>query len=495
MKKKEHLYMRSIVKMTAAVLLMSTLLPMVACADMSEQTESDTVTGTFAGTVTETETEFNPEIEKKNYNCEFNILVGGLFNPNEIVLSQEQSTGDSFDTAIYDRVLKIEDHLGVTCVLAKESGWTTYADPLLRAVTAGDDAYQVFLTAVESTHGTLAGLNCLYDFNDFESINLDAPYWAADVMESISVKNKLFFGYSDLCLTRAKCVVFNKEMLEDNRLDSPYTLVKNKQWTLDKLIDMASGIYIDDGNSSRGVEDTYGISGWIHDPLVSLVTSSGIRIADRDSDGYYTFTYENSKEKMITLIDKIMALYNSEDAYFWTGWNVPKEQQVDFAEGNSLFQLYATDELVLFRDKDIRFGILPYPMYDEDQEDYRTLIWSGMMAVPTTIQNPEMVGEVLELLAYYAPPVKVAYFEDLLSAKLSEAPDDAEMLDLLWNTQVGDVGMLCCNISHEVASMTYMLPIIVSEETTNTYSSYMKKNTRAAQKSLDQFFKQGNYDE
>ena len=52
------------------------------------------------------------------------------------------------------------------------------------------------------------------------------------------------------------------------------------------------------------------------------------------------------------------------------------------------------------------------------------------MGVPASVNkagNPQMVGEVLELLGYYTGTVKTAYYELQLGAKVSEAQEDADM--------------------------------------------------------------------
>jgi hypothetical protein len=133
------------------------------------------------------------------------------------------------------------------------------------------------------------------------------------------------------------------------------------------------------------------------------------------------------------------------------------------------------------RSEPVRFGVLPYPLYDEKQENYYSLSWNGVMMVPGSIKNPTMVGEVIELLAYYTAPVKVAYYEDLLGSKLAEAPEDAAMLDIIWDSQVSDIGLIT------ECSMLYMTPNLCISGI-DTFSSYLKSNTKLANKALDKIF-------
>jgi hypothetical protein len=134
--------------------------------------------------------------------------------------------------------------------------------------------------------------------------------------------------------------------------------------------------------------------------------------------------------------------------------------------------------------------VLPYPLWDEHQAEYQSLNWNGMMGVPGAIKNTDMVGEVLELMGYYTADVKVAYYEKLLGTKLAEAPDDAEMLDIIWASQVSDVGIIACNSSGSMDALVYMIPKMC-EEGRNNFASYMKSNGKGAQRGLDRVFKQG----
>lgn len=112
-----------------------------------------------------------------------------------------------------------------------------------------------------------------------------------------------------------------------------------------------------------------------------------------------------------------------------------------------------------------------------------------MLGVPASIKNPEMVGEALELLNYYSEPVKEAFYENLLGSKVAQSPDDVEMLNIIWDTQVSDVGIITCNSSKAMDNLVYMLPKMCEEGNTN-FASYMKSNKKPAQRSLDQVFEE-----
>ena len=185
-----------------------------------------------------------------------------------------------------------------------------------------------------------------------------------------------------------------------------------------------------------------------------------------------------------------MAMYQADYSYFWKSTeNGVAEKMVKFSDGKTLFQLTDNKAIVSLREEDIRFGVLPYPLWDENQAEYKSLNWNGIFGVPGSIKNPEMVGDVLELMGYYTSDVKTAYYEKLLGSKLAEAPEDAEMLDIIWNSQVSDVGLISCNSSSQMDALVYMIPKMC-EAGRNNFSSYMKSNGKGAQRGLNRVFGQ-----
>lgn len=189
---------------------------------------------------------------------------------------------------------------------------------------------------------------------------------------------------------------------------------------------------------------------------------------------------------MLNLIDTVTNMYNAEWSWLWKSVHDASEV-VDITTGRALFYFVSSLNLVSLKGEDVEYGILPYPMYDKQQENYRTLNWNGLLGVPASIKNPEMVGDVLEMLNYYSAPVKDAFYENLLGAKVAQSPDDVDMLNIIWDTVVSDVGIITCNSSGAMDNLVYMLPKMC-ENGNNNFASYMKSNTRSAQRGLDKLF-------
>ena len=94
-----------------------------------------------------------------------------------------------------------------------------------------------------------------------------------------------------------------------------------------------------------------------------------------------------------------------------------------FQAGNAIFEPYGSDPKLL-RDIEFDLGYLPYPKFDENQEDY--VVWSsgGMMALPVTLTNAERTGAIIEALsAGSSKYVKDAFVEQYIEGKVLRDED------------------------------------------------------------------------
>ena len=378
-------------RILACILAAIMLLSATACG-----TTTETPQGTKAPSAeTEVETSYKPDIAKNDYQDEFNIAT---VHDKDMILV-EQTSGEPLLDAVYERAVNIKDHLGVDLKLLDAGDWIQLPENIKKSVMTGDDTYQLGMTHVYQGLTDLITSNSLYDYGQFDAVNLEAPYWATELMEEIKIGDQYLMGHSDFFLTDAHCILFNKDMLEEYRLESPYALVDNKEWTLAKFMEMASTVAVNTGDSAWDNQDTYGLTGWGWVYLIDFITSSNMKIVERDENGYYAIAYEQQGEKMSDLVEIMFELYNAQYTFFWKSWDQGNDNlTIDFADKTSLFAFYNTSSLSNLRGEDIRFGVLPYPMYDAKQKEYKTLNWSGMMVVPSVIKNPDMVGEVLEVM-------------------------------------------------------------------------------------------------
>ena len=103
-----------------------------------------------------------------------------------------------------------------------------------------------------------------------------------------------------------------------------------------------------------------------------------------------------------------------------------------------LFEIVGNYSLVTTKEDEVKVGVLPYPLWDSNQDSYKTLSWNGVLGIPTTVKNDAMVGDVIEMLAWFSEPVNTAFYETLLGSKVADAPEDVEMLQDLVVSAVNE---------------------------------------------------------
>ncbi len=144
-----------------------------------------------------------------------------------------------------------------------------------------------------------------------------------------------------------------------------------------------------------------------------------------------------------------------------------------------------------YLDYDISFGVLPYPMYDEDQKEigYRSWNYDGNISLPAYLRNEQMIAETMELLAFYGEPVQIAVFEKMLGKQVADTPDDAAMLNLIWNNLCSDFGTTYSHIDGSLDTNMYMLPWLTNPNGSDSIASYVAGYEKRANKGLETFMK------
>jgi hypothetical protein len=99
----------------------------------------------------------------------------------------------------------------------------------------------------------------------------------------------------------------------------------------------------------------------------------------------------------------------------------------------------------LLRGMDTDFGIIPYPKWDEYQENYLTtsVAYFSLFCVPVTVRNLEMTGIITEALCVESyKKVIPAFYEVSLKTKLARDDESSEMIDIIRSGLTFDFGKI-----------------------------------------------------
>ena len=458
----------------AGLLLISSL---TACA--TGKNPDDTGNNTQGSQVEETEDDNFPDIEKQDYNGETFHMIGWAGHSDWIYSKEYQYGGQDANVltnTVYEMNVLVEEYLGVEIsfeaapiVTGNEVYNTVYP-----SIMAGDDTYQ--LCTLEPYYDNISFItnNYALDFHELDAINLDQPYWNREVMDTLAIEDRAYLGVGDICKYRLAILYCNKDLMEEAGLPIPYDLVREGKWTLDQLISLTSGLYSDNGDGKRNEMDIYGLANHWDINATTLMQASNIYIAAKNEDGVFNLTLYS--EKLVNFYNKLYDWCKSESVHVWN-YHSP-DFTVDFADNHSYFTI--ADLGVQYLNADIRAGILPLPKYDVAQKNYAHQNWGNNILIPNTVRNRDMVGQVVELMAYYCSTIVTdKYYDEVLQLRVSEAPDDRDMVELIYDTVVFDPGIAYGDGCPQLLNLIYTLHRGILENQSNI-SSYYKTNEKAA---------------
>ena len=482
----------SIKLLTLLLALVMTASAFVACGGGNEEVttgaenESDTVVTTETETAAPT-----VNVPKNNYGDDLYLLTYGSVKK----YYAEERDGNVVNEAMYDRQEKLSEHLGVNLVGTTATGThLEYHLHFTNSIKNKDGAVDFFITNAYMAVPGLIEQGYTRDLKTVPGLDLEADYWNGDFMESIALYDHYYLGYSDFNIPSTYVFTFNKDMLDkyDDALDeSIYETVYNYRWTIDKMISLVNLVYVDATGDGKTQDDTFGISGqqWI--PFIPFYHGSNMKLVDQNEKGEYvvsTFSGVN-KEKSATLVDKLKAMAESDSA--WFKFRVEETPVVPLQSGRTLLFLSETGSLSDLLDYDVNFGVLPYPMYDENQKDvgYISLNYDGYIIFPSYTRNDTMIAESIEVLSFNSENVHTAYFEKMLGKQVADAPDDSKMLDIVWDNLCSDFGLTYSTIDPGLDHNLYMMPWLTQANTTKSIASYVQGYANSSNKAIAKFMK------
>ena len=130
--------------------------------------------------------------------------------------------------------------------------------------------------------------------------------------------------------------------------------------------------------------------------------------------------------------------------------DVTDAQRKLFTDNQLLFMDCSFFYAQLLRSMETDFGIIPYPKYNEDQDRYYSRVsYYNAPVIPISNDRPELVGAVLEYFNYASSETVIpAYYDTVLHGKVVRDEESREMLDIIFNSRVVDIGdtTLCADI-------------------------------------------------
>lgn len=275
-------------------------------------------------------------------------------------------------------------------------------------------------------------------------IDLGDPWWYDSWNQNVT-----FAGYMASIMGDAafdtyynmEVVFFNKGLAASLELD-PYSYVDNKTWTLEVANEYGRKIARDVNGDGYSIDSSsHSLTGGdvignllnesnIHSALFSL----GAKYSD-NNDGEITLRLK--EEHNYDVFRKLFSFINEEEQNLIAATTtLGLDAITPFTSNQVLFLWQAFRVGATLRQGEVKYGILPCPMYDEAQGDYITAIYDASnFSIMQTAKNKHMSALVLNALnAVTDAHMTVPYFEQELGVRVADDPDSSRMIPLIRNS-------------------------------------------------------------
>ena len=403
----------------------------------------------------EEEVRIYPDLEPKDFGgYEFGFLTRTIqdidwaeWNHRDIYAEEE--TGDIINDAVYRRNAKIENKYNVKIA---ETVVTDFQGIVRRMIRAGDDLYDVVVPHLTEIGG-LSQEGNFFDVFNLPNIDLTKPWWNQGGIRDLSLVNRLFILQGDLIILdndAMEAMIFNKELLKDHGLESPYEIVKRGEWTFDKLIEMSKTVSKDlNGDGVMYIRDD--MFGCIlqSDTDISFLVSGGEKVVAKDANDYPVITF--GSERSFSIMEKLSEMMLDEENFvqlhrYYGQFGIYEEQAKMMQENRALFSWIRMRIVEVLRGMETDFGIIPLPKLDKQQPNYVTHNnphTGAGVSIPVTASDLERTGMILEdLCAESRYTLQPAYYEINLRGKFARDEESQEMLDIILNNTAYDIGYI-----------------------------------------------------
>ena len=356
-------------------------------------------------------------VDLGGYNFHIVDFNTDIWGPKEIKSTQDQ--------LIVDIIEDVENTFNCTITVEEVSPDKIF-DTANPSLMAGDKFADLVGTTMWA-FGTLLSSNHVANVSNVESLELSEDCFNQNLISMATFGNAIYGFGADFGshLTNHWVIFYNAKIWDELGLPDPYEMVRNNEWTWNKLVEYAKLALSD--NDGNGVVDSESDRWGMVSPSGDLMRGMYLSMGG-------TF-YANKDGKMrLSCLDSVSAdkmnfCYN----FFQTDKVLYKNENTGyldlFAAGKALFLAYGNGTFDELKNMEDDFGVLPMPKWDAAQENYLNPIDHNakIYCMTDTNKNTYEAGVIITALAkrYQAcDDLKLEEMEDIYW----RFDEDAEMV-------------------------------------------------------------------
>jgi|GEM_PF-2557140 len=437
--------MRKTVALILACLLAITVFSVVSCDNTPKESGKKTnspgdtaQTGTVAPTTPEEEKW--PEVKFED-GTTLSILGRAYANTDWYA---EELLEEAVNDAVYERNEWLKNNHNFEIVFTQATNDDEWLATARDTSKAGTDAYNFFVGSGKNM-SIAAQENLLLDMAKLENINLDAEWWDDNATHDLSIANRVFMTSGAIQTSDIRsvyCIFMNKTVLEEKEdYADPYQLVRDGKWTMDNMLSIMKDYANDEnGDGKMDTNDKWGYTCENYDGY-AMFFCSGERIVNKDENDLPILTLNTPRT--IEFIQKMKEFYTNESVMVgYSATIIPISK-----DNRALFCGTILNAIGSYREMTGDYGILPMPMYEENQERFSHTVsvctTGSLVGIPASVEDTDKTSMMVELLARKSlTTLRTAYLDATVISRGLRDEDSLEMLNIIIGSRVYDVAYM-----------------------------------------------------
>ena len=362
---------------------------------------------------------------------------------NYDIAPDDENSPDPLDQAILKRNKTIEELYN--CKIVQKSS----ANPI-------GELESDFATG-ENTIDMVADRYALPAFSDgnfynVNNLNLDLTkeWFDQGFVRDMTIDGKLYalcgeFSIESLDATWAMFVnldiLENSERIKDVNI---FDLVRNYEWTLDKMLELCRYAKVNGGSDKMTLDDPEDVFGLISssEQIIGLYIGGGNVFVSKtdDENGNSSFSPGFNCQASVDTTDLIYEIV------FDPSVSIPtsiKDVGPAFTNGRSLFVSGVMSQAKNFAKSGVKFSVIPEPLLNTEQKTYYHHVdnHASYYAVPKTCADIDVISDFIELFAYHSRFISYREYLNLYKDTYSFAGEDSyDMFDIIVHSRRYDAG-------------------------------------------------------
>lgn len=472
--------MKRIISILIMLTLLASTLALVSCAtNQNEGNEGNEGTSSTADTTIKDENKDDPDaLPKMDFKGEVikfavsPVDEGAKTSLAYLSCDADENDGSVIASSVYERNRMVEELLSVKIQVVYTDKTDDFKSTVRNSVNSGKNEYDVVF--VNRNGMTLAEAGCIENIRLLDECYIDtnAEWWDSDYINAMHYADEVFWLAGPLSLTYASglsCFFVNLDMYNAKLKDTYgdiYDLVRAGKWTFDNMCSMSAAVY-DPVNPNAAYPSDEDVMGLRVTTSMSeaLAVGMGVRLSSKNADGtgvdlLVTRMSSDLVNPMNEIAKKVAESDKDGIIRAKTAYTVDQ-----FVAEKQLFNVGTfVDATELIDKANFEIAVIPTPMYNEEQKEYRTAV-SGNAQVIGIVDgclNTAAVSATLEYMARLGNTmVKDVLYRQILGQKYAENENVMEMLDTLNDSRYVDF-VMCYQV--RILSMTFLSLCTINDD-------------------------------